>query len=171
MVKALKNKIFCSALLAFVPMVALADNSIGDVAQNLMAPTEVVTKLMLVACYVIGVALILVGLAQYKIHLQSPKLVPLTTPIALLILGTVALLIPYVSDKFETGNAQKQNLTTEKGSVLPLPDVNRNRGALLPAPSGSDQSSGSQNSDQNRYPDNAPSPVAPVAPTGRKLDR
>jgi len=83
--------------------------SIGDVAETLMGPTEIMTKLILVACYIIGIALLLVAMAQYKIHLQSPKLVPLTTPIALVILGVVALLIPYVTNKFETGNAEKQS--------------------------------------------------------------
>lgn len=102
---------------------SLFATTIGDVATNLMGPTAIVTKLVIVACYVIGLVLVFVAIAQYKIHRQSPKLVPLSTPIALLILGTVALLIPYATNNFgETGSATKGSEgESKRNTALPLP--------------------------------------------------
>jgi hypothetical protein len=102
---------------------AVFATTIGDVATNLMGPTEIVTKLVIVACYVVGLTLIFVAMAQYKIHRQSPKLVPLSTPVALLILGAVALLIPYATNMLEdSASAAKQNAgESERSNILPLP--------------------------------------------------
>src|SRR5438477_9236985 len=102
---------------------AARDVSVGGVAENLLGPTELITKLALLACYIVGAALVMVALAQYKIHRQSPKLVPLSTPITLLILGVIALLIPYGSNMFgESGSAVEQNKGRGAGkeNVLPL---------------------------------------------------
>lgn len=74
-----------------------ANASLEDIADTLMTPTEIVTKLVVVASYAVGVGLIIFSIAQYKQHKQSPKLVPLTTPILLLILGICTLMIPYLS--------------------------------------------------------------------------
>lgn len=117
-----KVKVYFGIALLLISNCVFA-NTIGDVATNLMGPTAIVTKLVIVACYVIGLTLIFVALAQYKIHRQSPKLVPLSTPIALLILGTVALLIPYATNNFgETASAAKQDEgQSQKNTLLPLP--------------------------------------------------
>ncbi len=117
-------------LLLWLPLTVFA-NSLGDVAENLLGPTAFVTKLVIVACYAIGAILILMSFAQYKIHRQTPKLVPLTTPIALLILGIIALLIPYVT---KMGGAEPAENTDQKRNVLPLPDTTSNRGPTLPLP-------------------------------------
>lgn len=84
-------------LLLLLPSTVWGDPSLGDVADSLMTPTEIITKLTVVASYIVGVGLLIFAIAQYKQHRQSPKLVPLTTPIMLVILGVCALLIPYVS--------------------------------------------------------------------------
>jgi hypothetical protein len=127
--------------------------TIGDVATNLMGPTAIVTKLVIVACYVIGIVLVFVAIAQFKIHKQSPKLVPLSTPIALLILGTVALLIPYATNNIcVTGDATK-GAETKKNTLLPLPGEAQLPG--LPQPK------------RNEAPEPkraAPPPSKPVAP-------
>jgi hypothetical protein len=83
--------------------------SLKDVSQNLMGPTEVLTKLFILACYLIGAALIFASFAQYKIHRQSPKLVPLTTPIWLFLLGLILVLLPYLSKVMGNSfNAEEQ---------------------------------------------------------------
>lgn len=114
-----------------VSPLALAESSIGEVAQNLMGPTSLVTKLVIIACYVIGFIFVFMALAQYKIHRQSPKLVPLGTPLILLFLGIVALLLPYVTNMGGTGKAD--DVPQEKGTPLPFePDQRKVPGIPLP---------------------------------------
>lgn len=117
------------------PLESWAAFSIGDAAQNLMVPTEILTKLLLISCYIIGIALILGAIVQYKIHRQSPKLVPLTTPITLLILGLVSVFIPYGTKMFgPTFSAEGQSRLSEpKPNLLPLPDTTKGP-TLLPLP-------------------------------------
>lgn len=123
------------SLWSFSAMASSNSTSLGDIANTLLQPTALVTKLLLLACYVIGIALILMAFAQYKIHRQSPKLVPLSTPIILLVLGVIALMIPYVTNQFETGNAEKFVQKDQKPTLLPLPDVTPSKGPGLPLPS------------------------------------
>lgn len=130
----LKGLLFISSVL---PATLFANSdSVGDVAESLMGPAEIVTKLLLLTCYIVGFALIMVALTQYKIHRESPKLVPLTTPITLLILGLITVLIPYGTKMYgETYSAVEQRRGTySKENLLPVPDTS-NQGALLPIPS------------------------------------
>ncbi|HRE30899.1 MAG TPA: hypothetical protein PLD88_02895 [Candidatus Berkiella sp.] len=107
--------------------------SIGEAAENLMAPVSFMTKLALLACFIIGVALLLGALAQYKIHRQSPKLVPLTTPITLFVLGLISIGIPFATNMFgESFSSEQQSSSTTRSSGLPLPDLNSNKGSKLP---------------------------------------
>jgi len=140
----------------FLSSAVMADTTLGDVAQNLLGPTSIVTKVMMLACYLVGAILVFLALAQYKIHRQSPKLVPLATPITMLVLGVVALLIPYVTKQFETGKAPVQS-ESRKSDLLPLPNLSNTRGPVLPAP-------GSQVSPDSAPPRSAPASTAPEAP-------
>lgn len=74
-----------------------ASASVGSISEEMMGPTEILTKLTVVASYIVGVGLIVFAIAQYKQHRRSPKLVPLTTPILMLILGVICVVIPYFS--------------------------------------------------------------------------
>jgi len=151
---------FC---LLLTPMIALAvntasSNSIGDAADSLMTPVAIMTKLALLACYIIGIALILASIAQYKIHRQSPKLVPLTTPITLLLLGLTAVGIPYATNLFgESYSAEQQKPSETKSSGLPLPNLDANKGPKLP---------GSQPKGETPPPVDAPPVVEPPPPSG-----
>lgn len=119
-------------LLLLAPFALQAENSLGEAADSLMTPVSIMTKLALLACYIIGIALLLASIAQYKIHRQSPKLVPLTTPITLLLLGLTAIAIPYASNMFgETYSAEQQKPSQSK-STLDLPDLNASKGPRLP---------------------------------------
>lgn len=145
----LKRALF---LLLLLPAVAMADASIGDVADNLLGPTSIVTKLVEIACYIIGLAFILVGIAQYKIHKQSPKLVPLTTPILLVVLGAVALGIPYTTKMGKTGRTE----TVKESTTLPLPDT-LNPGGTIPSPSNNQTTPTPPPSDTTAQPQTPPS--------------
>lgn len=71
--------------------------SIGELADNIMAPTAFVTKFVIFGCYAVGIALALAGVMQYRNHKQNPKLVPLSIPIVLFVLSAVLLLLPFLS--------------------------------------------------------------------------
>lgn len=138
------KQLWMSLIVASIPSVTMAVGpSIGDMAENIAIPTEMLTKLALIACYAIGVAFIFAALAQYKIHRQSPKLVPLTTPIVLLVLGFISIMIPYSTGLFgETFSAvvrAKDEGRYDGKNVLPLPDVSK-QGPLLPLPQSPEQS-------------------------------
>ena len=101
----------------FLPLLAFASQSDGieGFIDKVNAPVGTLTRLMLFACFVIGVAMFLGGALQYRNHLQSPKLVPLTTPIFLIIFGTIAILLPYFSSLPEhTGSVLKQQKKTSR---------------------------------------------------------
>lgn len=53
-------------------------------------------KLMWAAAIVVGVLLIAAAFTQFQIHRRNPKLVPLTTPVMYLILGIVAIALPFL---------------------------------------------------------------------------
>lgn len=128
MSKSNTNLVIClRAVLGFacvsVPSWAWADASVGALSESLMGPTEIITQLVLAACYMVGVGLVIFSLAQYKQHRQSPKLVPLSTPILLLILGVLALLIPYITTlPDESGSAtevaKREGKTAPKSGAL-----------------------------------------------------
>lgn len=128
-------RIFTLIALAFFPLVSVAMPSIGAAAQNILVPTEILTKLLLLTCYILGAIFVFMALVQYRIHRQSPKLVPLTTPILLFVLGVICGLIPFTSKIFgETFSAVERSDIPKTGdgeSLLPLPEVPA-RGPLLP---------------------------------------
>lgn len=152
-------KIVVSLLALGASSLALA-SSLEQASQNLMGPTEILTKLVVVACYIVGVALIIFALAQYRQHRQSPKLVPLSTPIILLILGIVAVLIPYISvlsgQSFSAvERAKEEGQTPDKsGALPPLPQPQQKKftgpGRYTPAePSDSQELQQDEEYDQN----------------------
>jgi hypothetical protein len=138
----------------------LAD-TLGTLSENLLGPTSFVTQMLVYACYIVGVVFFFMALAQYKIHRESPKLVPLTTPIMLAIFGAVLVLLPYFSTLFNSGSAleyiKKEGVQQEEDRGLPLPPLERPRrsgpgdffrnsreGAPSDANQGSDQRAPSQ---------------------------
>lgn len=90
----LKYTVF--GFLLFTPPL-FADPSLGEVSQGLMEPVELVTDLALFACYIVGIALMIGGIMQYRMHRQNPKQVPLTTPIFFEIIGLFLILLPYLA--------------------------------------------------------------------------
>lgn len=70
--------------------------ALGDMANNLLVGGNILTKLMWAVCIVVGIALIAAAFTQFQIHRRNPKLVPLTTPVLYLILGIIAIAIPFV---------------------------------------------------------------------------
>ncbi len=71
--------------------------SLGAMANTLLVGGGILTKLMWAACIVVGIALIAAAFTQFQIHRRNPKLVPLTTPVLYLILGIIAIAIPFIN--------------------------------------------------------------------------
>ena len=83
--------------LALLSTTLFAANTIGDAAGNLYAPVSALTMLMEWACYVVGAALLIGAVMQFRIHFQNPKLTPLFTPILMTLIGIGLILLPYFS--------------------------------------------------------------------------
>lgn len=158
--KKIFHSLLGSIVMALLIVPACAWASLEDVADNLMGPTEIITKLTVVASYIVGVGLVIFSIAQYREHRKSPKLVPLTTPILLLILGVCALLIPYISvisgESFSASEQAKREgkLPDKAGALAPMPEVKKKR---LPGPGryvpSETQDAGSVTSDDDSYYD------------------
>lgn len=69
---------------------------LSQMVSTVMVGGSVLTKLVWAACIVVGVALIAAAFTQFQIHRRNPKIVPLTTPVLYLILGIIAIAIPFV---------------------------------------------------------------------------
>lgn len=115
--------IICSICL---PTLLLASD-IGSFAETLRGPTTIVTQMLVYACYIVGVVFCFMAIAQYKVHRESPKLVPLSTPVMLFLFGLVLVLLPYLSTLFNSGSAleysKKAGLLNEDHTGLALPPL------------------------------------------------
>lgn len=56
-------------------------------------------KMLWAATIVIGILLIAAAFTQFQIHRRNPKLVPLMTPVLYLILGILAIALPFLDVK------------------------------------------------------------------------
>jgi hypothetical protein len=154
-------------LFALLPICATAEISLGDVANNLLEPTAFLTRFVIFGCYVVGVGFLLAAIMQYRIHVQTPKLVPLTTPVLLLFLAIVLLIMPYATTHSGTSWSAVEIQKREGGgaqAVGPkLPDIGR--------PGMVKGSSGTSSTAPSAEPSPLPmapqsSPVAPQNGTG-----
>lgn len=107
---------------------------LGTVSQDLLAPTALVTQVLVYVCYIVAAIFFFMAMAQYKVHRESPKLVPLSTPIMFVLFGLILGLLPYVSSKFNSGSAleyiKRGDFKEErhKGLALPSLDVPKRKG-------------------------------------------
>ena len=123
--------------------------SIGDISDSLLGLTGIVTKVVDIVCYALGAVFLLMSIAQYKIHRQSPKLVPLTTPILLAFLGVLGLCIPYITTVIETGKWVSRAPSTKTDSSLPLPTLDEPKTRVLPMPNAAPSGEGAKQEAQS----------------------
>lgn len=95
-----------------------AASDIGQIAQTLSAGGGVLQKLMWAACIIVGIMLISAAFTQFQIHRRNPKLVPLTTPVMYLILGIVAIAIPFTNtiSGFMGAKVNRLSVSSKKAS-------------------------------------------------------
>jgi Ca2+/H+ antiporter len=90
-------RLLCIFISAFGATFAHADVSLGDVANAMMVPTNMMSTTLIDIAYILGVALFLSGLAQYREHRNNPGGVPFLRPLILLILGVIVFCIPWIA--------------------------------------------------------------------------
>lgn len=79
---------------------------------------DILTKLMWAVCIVVGLALLAASFTQFQIHRRNPKIVPLATPVLYLILGIMAIALPFIG---ETMGFLGPPVQSVKGSSAPTP--------------------------------------------------
>jgi hypothetical protein len=90
----------------------VAANSLGEVADVLFSGTNFLTKFFWVASILVGVFLLTGCMVHYKEHRNNPKLVPISTVITYLILGLVAIGIPFLNRLFGEDSYDVVNYNT-----------------------------------------------------------
>jgi hypothetical protein len=83
-------------VLLYSGSVAADGVALGTFANTLLVGGGILTKLMWAVCIIVGIALIAAAFTQFQIHRRNPKLVPLMTPVLYLILGIIAIAIPFI---------------------------------------------------------------------------
>jgi len=69
--------------------------TLGDLANRVMIPISGLEEVLYTICYIIGGAITVGSLVQFKLHRDNPSQVRLSTPLLLLILGLALVLIPW----------------------------------------------------------------------------
>ncbi len=96
---------------------AIARN-IGEVADTLFSGTNILTRFFWVASILVGVFLLTGCMVHYKEHRNNPKLVPLSTVITYLILGLIAISIPFLNRLFGDDAYDAVNQSTNSRSIF-----------------------------------------------------
>lgn len=130
-----KIPLLIASLIAFFHASNLAyATDVGSVSEGLLEPTAIVTQILVYVCYIVGVVFFFMAMAQYKVHRESPKLVPLSTPVMFVLFGAILVLLPYFTGLFNSGSAleyiKKEGYQEErhKGLELPPLEVPRRKG-------------------------------------------
>lgn len=74
-----------------------SSTSIGKIADRVSFGAGIMKNIMFAACIVVGIILLSAAFSQYQIHRTSPKSVPLPVPFTYLILGLIAISIPFIN--------------------------------------------------------------------------
>lgn len=98
---------FRSILVCFIPLIASAEtqSGIGQIAENIMVPVNIVTQLASGASIAVGITFLFACLIRYFEYRRNPLAHPLGTVLTLLIIGLVLLGLPFVYRLAESGAA------------------------------------------------------------------
>lgn len=100
-------------------MAAAEETSILGIGDKLMSVTDILTRLMLVACFVVGIGFIFVAFIQYKTHRLNPKLVPLDKPVWYFVLGVLLIGIIFLERIFGGGTGNILHLKKQQATEAP----------------------------------------------------
>jgi intracellular multiplication protein IcmD len=94
-IKIFQNIAIVMVLFLFFCSSAYADNvSLGDIAKNIMKSFQDLGKLMLAIAYLSGFGFTISAIFKFKQHKDNPTQIPVSTPLALLIVGIVLIFLP-----------------------------------------------------------------------------
>jgi intracellular multiplication protein IcmD len=114
--KIIKNLILLLSLM-LISRLACADN-LGDLAKNVTATLEPITKLLTAGAYVGGVTFFIVAVFQFKQHKDNPTQVPLSKPMMILAMSSALIFLPsFIGAVSES--IFGQNSTAEPGGFQP----------------------------------------------------
>ena len=76
--------------------VAMAAQTIGTVADNVIGTFESVTKMITAAAYITGLGFAVGAVMKFKQHKDNPTQIPIGTPIALLFIAAALIFLPTI---------------------------------------------------------------------------
>lgn len=90
--------ILLGTLLCFIySSCVLAEQDLGQVAQNLLEPVIIVSDFILTACFILGGSFIFTAIIKYVEYRRNPLAVPISTVIFLAVAGILLILLPFLS--------------------------------------------------------------------------
>jgi hypothetical protein len=90
------------------------EQSIGQLASDLLPAAEVLTRLIHWLCIVVGVCLLVTAISFYQAHRFNPKFMPLERPIIIALLGIVLIALPFYKKIFLPVEVKKVVIPAEK---------------------------------------------------------
>ena len=83
------------------------EQSIGQLATDLLPAAEVATRLIHWFCMIVGFCLIVTAVSFYQAHRFNPKFMPLERPIIIAFLGIVLIALPFYKKIFLPAEVKK----------------------------------------------------------------
>lgn len=78
----------------FVGSAFAAEQTIGDIAENITGSFQQIGQLILAIAFVAGLGFTMAAIFKFKQHKDNPTQIPLGTPIALLGIGVALIFLP-----------------------------------------------------------------------------
>lgn len=91
--KAGMMSLFTVSVLMFSGL-AFGQQTLGDLADNVIDSFESIGTLMIAASYIGGFGLTIAAIFKFKQHKDNPTQIPIGTPIALLVIGIILVFLP-----------------------------------------------------------------------------
>ena len=88
--------------------------TLGEVIENSLGPVTIVTKMIFLACYVIGIFFLVSAVMQYQMFRSNPKIAPLTRILLLAFFGVLFVALPILSVKMGTEQSWSATEMTSK---------------------------------------------------------
>ena len=92
-----KTRYFLTLLLIiFVTSAFAQDESLGELSEQVLVPIGYLSNIFNYVCWIVGTALVLSGVIQYKGHRKNPVQVRLSRVIVFWILGLFLIALPFI---------------------------------------------------------------------------
>lgn len=89
-----------TVLLMLDGVFAMEKQSLGSMADVLLAESDIITRLIHFVSIIVGCFLFIMAFSLFRAHRSSPKFVPLERPIIYMLLGVVLIVLPFYREIF-----------------------------------------------------------------------